>query len=455
MTKFVEKVAEELNVPKFYVELKVGRFGEKVEDIKASIEEDRATCKAISESLSMAEGTVWKEFIGQLGGWKGAFAQMNIPTPPEELVKNSLKGILSQRFFGKTQRLAFFIDVGKTQTAKNNASSKFRWVTLMVEPDQPGKPWQTKKAIHWGAQPTVNFGEPYNVVLEERGGERVFITLTEFAPSNKKLPDVIPGDIRARVRFVAAGTPYTKSGVDINGREYSLEGLHLVLVVDKGDKTEIVEGSTLRPAHWLEAPHGKALNTTIVEKTTSKGKFYDIGEWHIAKDQSPIPYPKDLPYLINFSDEVATDYLDDIVIYDGIPGSNRIVEGKNGQPIQFLEVQNILTKSRASIQILEHADVDPSLLTKVGNAVLFDAARIRLLTSISQYTQNGRVKISRQAYAVWPVGEDEVEEESIKPRFRNKGFADDPLLDRLSEGIIVEEKRATLEELEGPIEQIA
>jgi len=64
----------------------------------------------------------------------------------------------------------------------------------MVEPDQPGKNWQVKKAIHWGAQPNVNFGEPYNVVLEERGGERVFITLTEFAPSTKKLPDVIPGD---------------------------------------------------------------------------------------------------------------------------------------------------------------------------------------------------------------------------------------------------------------------
>jgi len=169
MPEFIDKVAEELGVPKFYVELKVGRFGEKEEEVKASVEEDRAVCRAIGESLNMPEKAVWKEFIAQLQGWRGAFAQMNLPTPPEDLVKNSLKGILSQRFFGKTQRLAFFIDVGKTQTAKNSNASKFRWVTLMVEPDQPGKNWQVKKAIHWGAQPNVNFGEPYTSFSKKEG----------------------------------------------------------------------------------------------------------------------------------------------------------------------------------------------------------------------------------------------------------------------------------------------
>jgi len=190
----------------------------------------------------------------------------------------------------------------------------------------------------------------------------------------------------------------------------------------------------------------------LSEKETSKGKFYDIGEWHLAKDQSPIPYPSDLPYLIDFSDETALGYLDEIVIYDGIPGYSRTVEGKNGQPIQFLEVQNILTRTKASIQILEHADVDLSLLTKMDDEIFFDAARVRLLTAISQYTQNGRTKVSRQAYAVWPVGDDE--DDSIKPAFKNKGFADDPLLDKLSAGIQVTERRATIEELEEPLEQI-
>ncbi len=448
MSKFVETIAEELGVPKFYVELKVGKLGEKAEEVKAAVEEDKATCRIIAEDLGVDEKVVWKEFIGQLVGWKGAFAQMNIPTSPEDLIKGSLKEILSQRFFGKTQKLAFFIDVGKTKTAKGNNASKFRWVTLMVEPDQPGKNWQVKKAIHWGAQPTVNFGEPYNVVLEERGKKGEFLTLTEFTPSNKKLPEVIPGDIRARVRLVATGTPYTKIGVDQNGKDYSLEGLHLVLVVDKGGKPEIVEGSTLQPQHWLEAPHGKILNTTIVEKETPKGKFYSIGEWHMAKDQSPIPYPEDIPHLIDFSDEMAEDYLNDIVIYDGTPGNCRTIEGKNGQPIRFLEVQNILTKTRASIQILEHADIDPSIVTKMDDDLLFDAARIRLLTSIGQYIQNGKTKISRQAYAIWPVQEDDGEK-SIKPKFRNKGFADDELLDNFGK-----KGKATLEELEGEIGQI-
>jgi len=159
-----------------------------------------------------------------------------------------------------------------------------------------------------------------------------------------------------------------------------------------------------------------------------------------------------LPYLIDFSDETALGYLDEIVIYDGIPGYSRTVEGKNGQPIQFLEVQNILTRTKASIQILEHADVDLSLLTKMDDEIFFDAARVRLLTAISQYTQNGRTKVSRQAYAVWPVGDDE--DDSIKPAFKNKGFADDPLLDKLSAGIQVTERRATIEELEEPLEQI-
>jgi len=55
MPEFIDKVAEELGVPKFYVELKVGRFGEKEEEVKASVEEDRAVCRAIGESLNMPE----------------------------------------------------------------------------------------------------------------------------------------------------------------------------------------------------------------------------------------------------------------------------------------------------------------------------------------------------------------------------------------------------------------
>ncbi len=397
----IKTIAEAFSQPQFYIELKASRYGLDEEAIKLSIAGDQAACEKIAGDLNQDAKAVWREFIGQLSRWRGTFSKWKIPTPPEEMVINSLRNIMAQRYVGKTVRLAVIISMDKTKTANSAQNSKFRWLQIMVEPDQPGKPWEVKRVIHWGSAPAVEFGAPYNIVLVEKGD---FTTLTELALSDKKLPEPIPGDIRARCKLIAIGQPYTRRGTTERG-DYELEGIYVTLLVDNKDGTSsLIEGSSLKPDAWLKAPHGKIINTTIVEK---KG-FINIGDWHEAKDQSPIKFPVDIPLLADLSDETAETYLEEFVIYDAIPSRFWIAEGEKG-PVQLLTIESFFSKP-TTVRIMENADIDRSMIKEEGSNVIFDANRVRVLCKIQQYQKNQQVRLSRTAYAVWAVSEEEAKE---------------------------------------------
>lgn len=400
-TEFIKDLSEALGQSQFYIELKASRYGLDKDAIGTSIAGDQAACEKIALDLNQDAKAVWREFIGQLSRWKSTFSKWKVPTPPEEMVINSLRNIMAQRYVGKTVRLAVIISMDKTKTANSAQNSKFRWLQIMVEPDQPGKPWEIKRVIHWGSAPAVEFGAPYNIVLVEKGD---FTTLTELALSDKKLPDPIPGDIRARCKLIAIGQPYTRRGTTERG-DYELEGIYVTLLVaNKDGTTSLIEGSSLKPDAWLKAPHGKIINTTIVEK---KG-FINIGDWHEAKDQSPIKFPVDIPLLADLSDETAEVYLEEFVIYDAIPSRFWIAEGEKG-PVQLLTIESFFSKP-TTVRIMENADIDRSMIKEEGANIIFDATRVRVLCKIQQYQKNQQVRLSRTAYAVWAVSEQEAEE---------------------------------------------
>lgn len=402
----LKQIAESMGQPQFYIALKVMRYGTDRQAIEKSIAGDREACEKIAGDLSQDSRAVWNEFIGQLSKWRSAFAKWKIPTPPEEMVINSLRNIISQRYVGKTVRLAVFISMDKTKTANGPQNAKFRWLQLMLEPDQPGKPWEVIRVIHWGTAPNIEFGAPYNVVLSQKGD---FTTLTELALSNKNLPDPIPGDIRARCRLIAMGQPYVRRGVSDRG-EYELEGIYITLLVDNGDGTSvIVEGSSLKPDSWLKAPHGKVLNTTIVE---NKG-FINIGDWHEAKDQSPIKYPSDIPVIADLSDETAEIHMEEFIIYDAIPGRYWIAEGEKG-PVQLLKIESFFSDP-TTVRILDSVDVERGIVEESGDNIIFNTSRVRILTKIQQYSKNEKIRLSRTAYAIWSVNESEAEEDIILP----------------------------------------
>ena len=403
--EFVKGLSDALKQPQFYIALKASRYGLDRTAIETAIAGDQAACEKIASDLNQDAKAVWREFIGQLSRWKGTFKLWNVPTSPEEMVITSLRNIMAQRFVGKTVRLAVFISMDKTKVANSAQSAKFRWIQLMVEPDNPGKPWQVKRVIHWGTAPQIEFGLPYNVVLEEKGE---FTTLKELALSDKALPDPIPGDIRARCRLIALGQPYTRRGTGPNGA-YELEGIYVTLLVDNGDgSSHIVEGSSLKPEAWQKAPHGTILNTTITEKANDRGVFINIGDWHEAKNQDPIPYPKDIGIEVDLSDDAALRYMEDFVIYDGLPGKYWVAEGEKG-PVFLLTIESFFSP-QATVRILESADIDQSIIKQEGSNTRFDAPRIRALVKIQQYQKNDKVRLSRTAYAIWPVDETEAEE---------------------------------------------
>ncbi|GEM_PF-5972654 len=402
----LKQLAESLGQPQFYVALKVMRYGTDKESIEKSIIGDREACEKIAGDLSQDSKAVWNEFIGQLSKWRSAFARWKIPTPPEEMVINSLRNIMAQRYIGKTVRLGVFISMDKTKTANGPQNAKFRWLQLMLEPDQPGKDWEIIRAIHWGTAPNIEFGAPYNIVLSQKGD---FTTLSELALSDKKLPDFIPGDIRARCRLVAMGQPYVRRGVTERG-EYELEGIYVALLVDNKDGTSsLIEGSSLKPDSWLKAPHGKILNTTIVE---NKG-FINIGDWHEAKDQSPIGYPSDIPIIADLSDETAEIHLEEFIIYDAIPGRYWIAEGEKG-PIQLLKIESFFSDA-TTVRLMDSADVQRDIIEEAGDNIIFNAARIRVLVKIQQYSKSEKIRLSRTAYAVWAVDDSEADEDIILP----------------------------------------
>lgn len=403
--EFVKGLSDALKQPQFYIALKASRYGLDKTAIETAIAGDHAACEKIASDLNQDAKAVWREFIGQLSRWKGTFKLWNVPTSPEEMVITSLRNIMAQRFVGKTVRLAVFISMDKTKVANSAQAAKFRWIQLMVEPDNPGKPWQVKRVIHWGTAPQIEFGLPYNVVLEEKGE---FTTLKELALSDKPLPDPIPGDIRARCRLVALGQPYTRRGTGPNGA-YELEGIYVTLLVDNGDgSSRIVEGSSLKPEAWQKAPHGTILNTTITEKANDRGVFINIGDWHEAKNQDPIQYPKDIGIEVDLSDDAALRYMEDFVIYDGLPGKYWVAEGEKG-PVFLLTIESFFSP-QATVRILESADIDQSIIKQEGSNTRFDAPRIRALVKIQQYQKNDKVRLSRTAYAIWPVDETEAEE---------------------------------------------
>jgi hypothetical protein len=398
---FIQAMADQLKQPQFYITLKVSRYGEDKKAIKTSVAGDQAACEKIAADINQDAKVVWREFIGQLNRWRSTFAQWNVPNTPEDIVISSLKNIMSQNYVGKTVRLAVFISMDKTKTANSATAAKFRWMSLLVENDKPGAEWEVKRVIHWGNTPAIEFGVPYNIVLVEKGD---FTTLTEFALSDKKLPEKIPGDIRARCKLIALGQPYTRRGTGPSG-DYELEGIYVTLLVDNGDGTsKLVEGSSLKPEAWAKAEHGVIISTTITEK---KG-FINIGDFHEAKDQSPISNPKNLPLVLDLSDEAAVRYMDDFIIYDGVPGKYWVAEGEKG-PVYLLTIESFFS-SQTTVRIMESADISKGLMKTAGDRTRVDAHRIRVLCKIQQYTKNGKMRLSRTAYAIWAVDEAEAEE---------------------------------------------
>lgn len=444
---FIQAMADQLKQPQFYITLKVSRYGEDKKAIKSSVAGDQAACEKIAADINQDAKVVWREFIGQLNRWRSTFAQWNVPNTPEDIVISSLKNIMSQNYVGKTVRLAVFISMDKTKTANSATAAKFRWLSLLVEADKPGAEWEVKRVIHWGNTPQIEFGIPYNIVLVEKGD---FTTLTEFAVSDKKLPEKIPGDVRARCKLIALEQPYTRRGTGPSG-DYELEGIYVTLLVDNGDGTsKLVEGSSLKPEAWAKAEHGVIISTTITEK---KG-YVNIGDWHEAKDQSPIPTPKNLPLVLDLSDEAAARYMDDFIIYDGVPGKYWVAEGEKG-PVYLLTIESFFS-SETTVRIMESADISKGLMKTAGDRTRVDAHRIRVLCKIQQYTKNGKMRLSRTAYAIWAVDEAEAEERIEEiilpgkeevPQFEEPFIADSVPEEVIPEGMCVDRKKGTLEPL--------